>query len=65
MSSFDEYQHKYPHAAMTRADNESSKSRFPDWRHAMGSVPPADRCRAFHDIVDDLENRVVILTGRR
>jgi hypothetical protein len=28
-----------------------------------GPVPHAELCRAFHDIGDDRENRVVILTG--
>ena len=65
MSSFDEYQHKYQHAAMTRSDNGILEVTIHSDGDSLrwGSVPHAELCRAFHDIGDDRENRVVILTG--
>lgn len=65
MSSVEEYQHKYQHAAMTRSEDGVLEVTIHSDGDSLrwGPVPHAELCRAFHDIGDDRENRVVILAG--
>jgi enoyl-CoA hydratase/carnithine racemase len=65
MTSLSEYGQRYEHVAMQRSDDGVLEVTLHSAEGSLrwGPQPHAELCRAFHDIGDDRENRVVIMTG--
>ncbi|MEO5840574.1 MAG: enoyl-CoA hydratase/isomerase family protein [Acidimicrobiales bacterium] len=65
MASLSEYGQRYEHIALQRDDDGVLEVKLHTDGASLrwGPQPHAELCRAFHDISDDRENRVVILTG--